>query len=89
MNGCCLFNVGDAVRRRSAPDFVGIVRQVSWDEQADECRYRVQFSGQLKSVPEGDLERLPDTKDLAQDLLDGRVEGAANFQRLLTFERLH
>ena len=55
MNGSCLFKAGDAVRRRSAPDSVGIVKQVSWDDQAEECRYRVQFSGQVKSVPEGDL----------------------------------
>lgn len=88
MTNGCMFKVGDAVRRRSAPDSVGLVKHVSWDDQAEECRYRVQFGAHLKSVPEGDLELLPDTKDLAQDLLDGRVEGAANFQRLLTFERL-
>ena len=84
----CMFAVGQVIRRRSAPDQTGVVREVKWNEQSDECGYRVQFGGQMKSVPESDMEPLPEILDPWADLEAGRVEGAAAFQRLLTFERL-
>src|SRR5688572_11767023 len=85
--GTCRFAVAQVVRRRSAPDQTGVVREVKWNDQLEECTYRVQFGGQLKGVPESDLELLPEILDPWEDLRVGRVEGAGAFQRLLTFER--
>jgi hypothetical protein len=39
-------------------------------------------------VPETDLELLPEDTDMWSDLAVSRTEGAATFQKLLTFERL-
>ncbi len=82
------FKVSDVVRRKSAPDKVGVVREVRWHEQTDDCLYRVQFGNGTFTVPEEDLELLPPERDPWGDVVNGRVEGAATFQRLLTFERL-
>jgi superfamily II DNA or RNA helicase len=83
-----LFSVGALVRRRNAPDQVGVVRSVLWNDQTEEHIYRVQFGGGARTVPETDLELLPDDTDIWADLIGSRTEGAATFQKLLTFERL-
>ena len=82
------FAIGDVVRRRNAPDQVGVVRAVVLNEQMEDLLYKVQFGTQSRTVSDADLEPLPDEADLWEDLVAGRTEGAATFQRLLTFERL-
>jgi superfamily II DNA or RNA helicase len=82
------FNVADVVRRRSAPEQLGVIRAVLPNEQLDEQLYKVQLGTQSRTVSERDLELLPDEADSWADLLDHRTEGAATFQKLLTFERL-
>jgi len=84
----CSFNVGDCVRRRNAPDAVGVVREVRWSDQTEEWLYRVRFGQQIITVPETDLELLPEDVDPWADIAAGRVEGAATLRKLLTFERL-
>jgi len=83
-----LFAVGDVVRRRSAPEQVGVIRAVLPSEQLDERFYKVQLGTQSRTVSEHDLELLPNEADAWADLLDHRIEGVRIFQKLLTFERL-
>ena len=83
-----LFSVGSPVRRRVAPDQVGVVREIVSSEQVEEWLYKVQFGTQTRTVPEQDLEPLPEDTDPWSDLLKGRFEGSETFQKLLTFERL-
>jgi len=82
------YKQGEVVRRKSAPDKVGQVREARWNEQAEEWTYRVQFGGAINSVPESDLEYLPEIRDAWEDLARGRVDGPHTLHRLLTFERL-
>ena len=82
------FPVGSVVRRRAAPEQVGAVRNVVIHEQLGERLYRVRFGTQTKTVPERDLELLPEDADPWRDLREGAFGGAEAFQRLLTFERL-
>src|SRR5438270_57514 len=70
------------------PDQVGAVRGFVQNEQIDDQFYRIQFGTQTRTVAEADLELLPEESDPWADLLQGRSEGAATFQKLLTFERL-
>ena len=65
-------------------------------EQVAERLYRVQFGTHTRTVPEQDLELLPEDTDPWSDVLkggfegvfEGRFEGSETFQKLLTFERL-
>ena len=82
------FPAGTVVRRRAAPDQVGLVREVVRHEQIEERLYRVQFGTQTKTVPEQDLETLPEDTDPWSELLNARFEGHTAYRRLLTFERL-
>ena len=75
----------DALRRIK----IGAVRDIVSSEQVDERLYRVQFGTHTRTVPEQVLEPLPKDTDPWSDLLEGRFEGGATFQKLLTFERLH
>lgn len=83
------FPVRSIVRRRAAPDQVGVVRDIVPNEQLCERLYRVRFGTQTRTVPEQDLELLPEDTDPWEDLRNGRFEGTEAFQKLLTFERLH
>ena len=76
------------MRRRAAPDQVGVVRDIVPNEQLCERLYRVQFGTQTRTVPEQDLELLPEDTDPWSDMLNDRFEGTETFQKLLTFERL-
>lgn len=76
------------MRRCSARNDVGVVREVVCHEQVDELLYKVRFGIQTRTVPEQDLELLPDDADLWSDLIEGRFEGSEVFRKLLTFERL-
>ena len=82
------FGVGQVVRRRNAPDSVGVIRTRRFNEQTEEWLYEVQFGTGVRFVPGDDIEELPEQRNMFQDLADGRVEGAAVLRRLLTFERL-
>ncbi len=85
-----LFDVGDHVRRRSAPDKSGVVRDRYWSDQTEEWIYKVHFGvPPAKNVPETDLEHVPEDGDVWRDLLDGRTEGLGVYQKLLTFERIN
>lgn len=42
-----------------------------------------------KSVPEEDLELVPEDANPWRDLLEGRTEGVGVYQKLLTFERIN
>ena len=78
------------VRRRSAPDKSGLVRERFWSDQTDEWIYKVQFGmPPSKSVPEEDLELVPEDANPWRDLLEGRTEGVGVYQKLLTFERIN
>lgn len=76
------------MRRRSSPEQVGVIRAVLSSDQLDEQLYKVQFGTQSRTVSEHDLEPLREDADPWADLLELRTEGAASFQKLLTFERL-
>src|SRR5262245_11614178 len=85
-----LFNVNDHVRRRSAPDRSGVVRERYRSDQTNEWIYKVHFGvPPAKGVPETDLERVPVDQDPWHDLIDGRYEGASVYHKLLTFERIN
>lgn len=82
------FNAGDAVRRKSAPDIVGIVRSAEWDDQSCTYWYVVQFGTATRSVSATDIEALPEARDWVEDLISGRLAGAATFHQVMTCERL-
>src|SRR5262245_26484577 len=85
-----LFNIGDHVRRRSAPDKSGVVKDRYRSDQTNEWIYKVHFgSPPAKSVPGTDLEPVPTDQDPWQDLIDGRYESVAVYHKLLTFERIN
>lgn len=83
-----VFESGDVVRRKIAPDQVGVVREKKWSDQLEEYLYRVQFGTATRNLPADDIELLPSDRSEWVDLLGDRCAGAEAFQRLLTFERL-
>jgi hypothetical protein len=53
------FNIAEHVRRRSAPDKSGVIKDRYWSDQTEEWIYKVHFGvPPAKNVPETDLERL-------------------------------
>jgi len=82
------FKKGDYVRRKSAPDQCGLVRDVELSPQAGVFWYLINFGGVRTSVAEGDLELVPDSEDAWDALRGGRVAGASAFHLTLTLERL-
>lgn len=82
------YAVGEVVRRVTAPDQVGQVREVYWSDQTDEWMCRVRFGLRAITLPERALEPLLEAVDPWQDLIDGRTAGPTAFKQLLTFERI-
>lgn len=82
------FKVGDAVRRRSSPDALGIVKACEWEEQIGEWFYRVRFGTSSKGVRESDLEPVPDDADPWGDAASGSYSMSDAFRTRLTYERL-
>jgi len=84
-----IFKPGDIVRRKRAPESVGVVKESTWSDQIKEWYCAVRFGTSLKTVPATDLELLPEHVDPWADLIQGSFAGAEAFQMLMTFERLH
>ena len=79
---------GSLVRRISNPDQAGTVLSASWDVQVLDWHYKIRFGTGSRGVPASDIERMPEDRDLVEELLRGRSSNAASFRTLLTFERL-
>ena len=83
------FSVGAAVRRKSQPDAVGIIRDRGYLEEATgQWIYPVQFGNAVRGVAHTELELLPEHTDAWNDIRDGTFASAEAFRTLLTFERL-
>ena len=83
------FSVGAAVRRKSQPDAVGIIRSRGYLEEATgQWIYPVQFGNAVRGVAHTELELLPEHTDAWNDIRDGTFASAEAFRTLLTFERL-
>ncbi|MCZ0942893.1 MAG: SNF2-related protein [Gammaproteobacteria bacterium] len=83
------FNPGDAVRRKSRPDAVGVIRDAGYLEEATgQWIHRVQFGNSIRGVADTELERLPEYTDAWDEIQDGTFSSADAFRTLMTFERL-
>ena len=83
------FSVGAAVRRKSQPDAVGIIRDRGYLEEATgQWIYRVRFGNAVRGVAHTELEPLPEHTDAWDDIRTGTFASAEGFRTLLTFERL-
>ena len=83
------YAIGTAVRRRSQPDAVGVVRDAGYLQEATgDWIYRVQFGSATRGVAESELELLPEDADPWEDVREGVFAGAPAFRTLMTHERL-
>ena len=83
------FDIGAFVRRKSNPDMGGIIVNQVFNDQMDCQEYKVRFANNLRGVPEGDLELIPDHMDPWHDLLEGKYAASQQaFVELMTYERL-
>ena len=83
------FAPGTAVRRKSQPDAVGVIRDNGYLQEATgDWIYRVQFGNATRGVAAAELEPLPEYTDAWDDIRAGTFAGAAAFRTLMTFERL-
>ncbi len=76
------FAVGETVRLRSAPDQVGRVYDVRWNDAANSHTYTVDFPAGRRGIFEKNLELV------AEHTRTDTYAGAEAFQTLITFERL-
>ena len=83
------FSPGNAVRRKTRPDAVGVIRDAGYLEEATgQWIYRVQFGNAIRGVADAELEHLPEYTDAWDDIRDGTFSSADAFRTLMTFERL-
>jgi hypothetical protein len=82
------FNVGDLVQRSNAPEQVGRVVAVRWNEQLEAWGYTVQFGQGTSKVMEASVRPLTTYQDPWADVAAGVVSGAAHFRHTLTYHRV-
>jgi superfamily II DNA or RNA helicase len=82
------FKLGELVSRINAPEQVGPVVAVRWNEQLEEWSYSVQFGASTTRVMESSLRLVPAYHDPWADVKDGVVSGAAYFRHALTYHRV-
>ena len=82
------FNAGDFVRRKDSPDVCGVIRASSFSPQIEVWVYRVQFGTSTRSIPEDNLELVPELFDPWEDARSGQFGSSSTFQMLMTYERI-
>jgi SNF2 family DNA or RNA helicase len=82
------FKIGDEVQCISDPSRIGVVIEIGPD-QAGMQWYRVNFGGAQRSMmPEQDLRSFKPVARPCENLEAGILDGYAEFQRLMTYQRL-
>jgi superfamily II DNA or RNA helicase len=83
------FNPGDEVQSISDPTRIGTIVEIC-ELHAGVQWYRVSFGGGIRpKIPEPDLRSFIPTNKPYDNLINGKIDGYLEFQRLITHQRLH